>query len=340
MTADAINREVINRVSGKINALLQENYVFPDRVPAIVAESQARLNVVSGFESLDALCKQMTDDLRDISKDCHMLVRYVERPIDKGTSEEPSEMEIEEEMLEARLDGGGIHRVERLAGNIGLIEIRDFYPPRHHADVIPAAMKLVAGTDALIFDLRRNCGGYPDTVAIWMGYLFEETTHLIDLEWRHLKRTDSFWSLPYVPGAPYLDRPLYVLIGPKTVSGGEMFAYALKNRNMATLVGETTKGAAHGRIMFAAEEHIAAHIPAGYPSDPLTGTNWEGVGVAPDISVSSEDAFDRAYSIALVSVADRYQGQDGPRSKVHKEARAAIEEGASTQHGTSDERRQ
>lgn len=82
--------------------------MFPDRVPAIVAESQARLNTAAGFENLDALCKKMTDDLRDISSDRHMLVRYVERPIDRGALEEPSEKEIEEERLEARLDGGGV----------------------------------------------------------------------------------------------------------------------------------------------------------------------------------------------------------------------------------------
>lgn len=325
MHAEIINREAINRISGKVFSLLQENYIFPDRVPAIVEESQARLKAISEFETLDALCKQMTDDLRDISKDRHMLVRYVERPIDKGTLEEPSEKEIQEERLEARLDGGGVHRVERLLGNIGLIEIRDFYPPRHHADVIPAAMELVAGTHALIFDLRRNCGGYPETVAIWMGYLFEETTHLADIEWRYLNRRDAFWSLPYVPGEPYLDRPLYVLTSSKTVSGGEMFAYTLKNRERAVLIGETTKGAAHARIMFAVEEHVAAHIPTGYPSDPLTGTNWEGSGVAPNIAMPSDRAFDHAYSLALQTVIERTKSASaGPEAKAHKEASIAL----------------
>jgi C-terminal processing protease CtpA/Prc len=320
------DRAAIERVSGEVYALLKENYVFPDRVPSIVEESKRRLQAFAEFESLDALCKQMTSDLKDISDDKHMLVRFVERPIDQGTEEEPSEKEIEEERLEARLDGGGIHRVERLAGNVGLIEIRDFYPPRHHADVIPAAMELVAGTHALIFDLRKNRGGYPDTVAIWMGYLFEKQTHLLDLEWRCFKRTDSFWSLPFVPGTPYLDRPVYVLTSPKTVSGGEAFAYVLKNRKRAILVGETTKGAAHGRIMFRAEEHVAAHVPSGYPSDPLTGENWEGVGVAPDIEVSSDQAQEHAYALALQAVIERTANGEPPESRVHEEAAAALAE--------------
>ena len=322
-----IERAVVERVSREVYELLEANYVFPDRVPQIVQESRQRLSEVDSFESLDALCKKLTEDLKEISGDKHMLVRFTERPIDQGTDEEPSEKEIEEERQEARLDGGGIHRVERLPGNVGLIEIRDFYPPRHHADVIPAAMELVAGTHALIFDVRRNRGGYPDTVAVWMGYLFEEQTHLVDLEWRCFKRTDSYCSLPYVPGAPYLDRPVYVLIGPKTVSGGEMFAYALKNRKRATLIGETTKGAAHGRIMFRAEDHVAAHIPSGYPSDPLTGTNWEGTGVAPDIEVPSEEALRHAHRLALQAVIGATSDSSvPPEAGICKEAKAAHEE--------------
>ena len=320
-----VDRAAIERISQEVYDLLEANYVFPDRVLGIVEESRRRLGASERFECLDDLCKKLTEDLKEISGDKHMLVRYTERPIEQGTDEEPSEKEIEEERQEARLDGGGVHRVERLPGNVGLIEIRDFYPPRHHADVIPAAMELVAGTHALIFDLRKNCGGYPDTVAIWMGYLFEEQTHLANLEWRCFERTDSFWSLPYVPGTPYLNRPVYVLIGPKTVSGGEMFAYVLKNRKRATLVGETTKGAAHGRIMFRAEDHVAAHVPSGHPSDPLTGMNWEGTGVAPDIEVPSEAALEHAHRLALQSVIEVSSDANSPEASICEEARTALE---------------
>ena len=58
-----------------------------------------------------------------------------------------------------RLDNFGIHRVERLDGNVGYLDVRRVAVPANAGPAIAAAMELVAGTYALIIDLRHNHGG-------------------------------------------------------------------------------------------------------------------------------------------------------------------------------------
>ena len=145
-----------------------------------------------------------------------------------------------------RLDNFGIHRVERLDGNIGYLDLRRVPVPAIAGPAMAAAMELVAGTYALIIDLRRNGGGAPDGVVFWCSYLFDDhPTHLNDIFRADTGETRQFWALPYVPGPRYLDRPVYVLTGPTTFSGGELLAYDLQALGRATVVGEPTRGGAH-----------------------------------------------------------------------------------------------
>src|SRR2546430_5135707 len=55
-----------------------------------------------------------------------------------------------------RLDNFGIRRVERLDGNVGYLDVRRVAVPANAGTAIAAAMALVAGTYALIIDLRHN----------------------------------------------------------------------------------------------------------------------------------------------------------------------------------------
>lgn len=109
----------------------------------------------------------------------------------------------------------------------------------------------------------------------------------------------QYWTLPYVPGKRYLDKPLYLLLSPQTFSGAEAFSYDLKQLGRATLVGETTKGGAHPVKVWPITEHVQTALPTGSALNPRTGTNWEGCGVTPDIQVPHEQAFHVAYVAAL-----------------------------------------
>jgi C-terminal processing protease CtpA/Prc len=101
-------------------------------------------------------------------------------------------------------------------------------------------MNFVANTDALIFDLRENHGGDPSMVDFMVSYPFREPTHINDLTARHNNETHQYWTLPWVPGQRFIDKPVYVLTSHGTFSGGEEFTFDLKTQKQATIVGEAT----------------------------------------------------------------------------------------------------
>jgi C-terminal processing protease CtpA/Prc len=184
---------------------------------------------------------------------------------------------------------GGIGRVERLDGNVGLLAIDPvLYPAELVGDGYAAAMRLLARTDALIIDLRRCRGGSPGTVALVCSYLLPPETHLNDIYERSPDGENivQSWTLPYVPGPHYgTERPVLVLTSRDTFSGAEELAYDLQQAGRATIVGETTGGGAHPRIGVRLHPHLEASIPVARSVHPVTGTNWEGVGVRPDVEV-------------------------------------------------------
>jgi len=46
-------------------------------------------------------------------------------------------------------------------------------------------------------------------------------------------------------------------------------------------------------------EHFVLFVPTGRGINPITGTNWEGVGVKPDIEAPAQQALKVAYIDAL-----------------------------------------
>jgi C-terminal processing protease CtpA/Prc len=202
-----------------------------------------------------------------------------------------------------RLDNFGIRQVERLDGNVGYLDVRRVAVPANAGPAIGAAMELVAGTYALIIDLRHNGGGAPEGVVFWCSYLLDERpTHLNDIFHADTGETRQFWALPYVPGTRYPDRPVFVLTSGRTFSGGEDFAYTLQALGRATVVGETTGGGAHPTRGFPISAAVHIGIPFARSVNPVTGTNWQGTGVVPDVPADAERAYDVAYARALEEV--------------------------------------
>ena len=72
-----------------------------------------------------------------------------------------------------------------------------------------------------------------------------QPVHLNDIYNRPSNSTRQFWTLPYVPGRRLAGKDVYVLTSSFTFSGGEEFAYNLKQLKRATLVGEVTGGGAN-----------------------------------------------------------------------------------------------
>lgn len=171
------------------------------------------------------------------------------------------------------------------------------------------AMNLVANTEALIFDLRNNGGGDPNMVAFLTSYLFKSAApiHLNSFYYRPEENFKQFWTMPVISGKRYVDKPVYILTSNYTFSGAEEFSYNLKHLKRATIIGEVTGGGANPGYDHQLTKHVSVFIPNGRAINPITQTNWEGVGVIPDIETSKEEAFGTAYKLALHHVIEQYQ---------------------------------
>ena len=135
---------------------------------------------------------------------------------------------------------------------------------------------------AIIFDLRDNTGGFPDSVSLIAGYLFDHPEYMYGP--RGAPTVDSWTNSP-VPGNKLADKPVYVLTSGSTWSGAEQFSYDLKMLKRATLVGETTRGGAHAGVFHRIDDHFGMGIPEEKAINPFGKADWEGVGVQPDVDV-------------------------------------------------------
>jgi len=298
--------------------LLTGNYIFPEKAAAMAAAVRERL-AAGDYDGLDeaALGERVTALFDEMSGDKHLRLR----PTAHAGEVTPSSEDVEA-AWEAHLTrtNHGVAEVRRLPGNIGLIVLTNVTSPESGAAVIAAAMTLVANTGALIFDNRRNKGGSPEGVQLWHSHLFPDSeTHLNDIFDGKTGETRQYWTLPSVPGPRYLDRPVWNLTSSTTFSAGEEFSYNLKVLGRATLVGETTRGGAHPTEVFPLSATFEITVPFARGVNPVTGTNWEGTGVVPDIAVPADDAFDVAYKAALEHVV-----ASGPHQAVLDEAKEAL----------------
>ncbi|NBW10587.1 MAG: hypothetical protein EBR82_21435 [Caulobacteraceae bacterium] len=200
----------------------------------------------------------------------------------------------------------GFRGVQILPGNIGYIDLRQFSeidfsdpkdPARAAAD---AALTFIGGTDAVIFDLRDNGGGAPSMV----GYLtsaFTPANAPIYNIFHSREGTES--EAPEVYHAdPRLNVPVYILISARTGSAAEAFPYTMQAARRAVIVGEASGGAANPGGMVPAGAGFAIFVSMGSPVNPVTGGNWEGAGVKPDVAVSWDKALDTAQTLALEKI--------------------------------------
>ena len=299
MSADE-NRAVVLSLA----QVLRERFAFRERGAAAASEIEAmeRRGEFRGARSAAALLALIDSKVAPIVNDRHFRVRYMGPEVIAGFSEAPpSTEEIAAFHEEVRLRGSEIPDVRWLPGNVGYIRINMFLDTPPGVEKLAAAMGMLADTGALIIDVRGSPGGEPAGVANVIGHLVAERTATVRVETAFDPSGNrTFYAEPRTPG--FTGKPVYVLIDGETGSGAEEFAYDLQAMQRATLVGQTTYGAANPGGFRPLANGFAAFIPMQIVSHTLTGTNWEGVGVRPDVEVASEQALEHAHRLALEAI--------------------------------------
>lgn len=189
----------------------------------------------------------------------------------------------------------GFRKVEVLPGNIGYIRFDQFHESEEAREIAAAALAFVINCDALIFDLRHNGGGTRHINQFISSYLFDKALHLGGMYNRLTDDTTQWWTFDKIPGKRFgPDVPVYILTSSMTFSAAEGFAYWLKDLKRVTIVGETTGGGAHPVHERAVNDRFWMRVPFARAISPVSKTDWEGVGVIPDIKVPASQALEAA----------------------------------------------
>ena len=272
---------------------LRAKYVFPKvgEKMAVSVESSLKNGDYKEIESAGEFAEVLTKQLREICKDKHLRVR-------PGGISAPRRMPGRRQR-----DNHGFVKVESLPGGVGYLKFNFFSGEESARDVASAAMNFLANSEALIIDLRENGGGSPGMVAYLTSYLFEDRVHLNSIYSRPEDETREFWTQPDVPGRKLAESAkVYVLTSSRTFSGAEEFSYNLQNLKRATIVGETTGGGAHPVMAVFLGKRFSMSMPFARAINPITNTNWEGVGVVPDVKVDAGQALDKAIELARAAI--------------------------------------
>ena len=247
---------------------------------------------------------QLTTDLYSVSKDKHIRVRFNPEGVATQVFTAEDSLKFHNQyMSQLKRQNFGFKELKVLDGNIAYLDLRSFSDVEYGGATAVSAMNFLSNSDAIIIDLRMNGGGSPAMIQLITSYLFSsDPVHLNNFYWRPTDSHTQTWTLPHVQGIRSPEKDVYILTSSRTFSAAEEFSYNLKHLKRATLIGETTGGGAHPGGTVDATHEFSIFVPSGRAINPITNTNWEGIGVVPHIKVSADDALETAQIKALESL--------------------------------------
>lgn len=277
-------------------ANLKGHYVYPDVAQKMADALLADEKSGEDDAKMDGgtFAALLTRQMREVSPDMHLALVYSQTPLPQHPAgPTPEDLAHYREAMKA--ENCTFEKVEILPNNIGYLKLNSFPDISVCRPTATAAMASLNHADAIIFDLRGNGGGEPEMVALMAAYLFDHPEY-----WYNPREntTQRSWTRSPVPGNRLADKPVYVLTSARTFSGAEQFCYDLKMLKRATLVGETTGGAAHSGVWHRIDDHFGMGIPETKPINPFSKPDWAETGVEPDIKVKAVNALETAKKLA------------------------------------------
>lgn len=306
-SSPTLDQAAQRQVVANLETALRDNYVFPDRIPAIAAELDRR--VQSQPVDSEAFAVSLTQGLFKASDDLHFSVAFNPDEVNanrrkKTEGEATSQAERDRE----RAAGFGFRDARRLDGGLAYIRFDFFADPQYAQEIAAGAMRFAEGADGLIIDLRYNNGGVLETAQLLMSYLYPAGKEQKFFDYFYNENgarvERSQWNLAAVPGRRSPDIPVVVLTGSTSFSAAEWMAFSLQKLGRATIIGEQTAGGAHPVTRTPIDDRFMLQVPFGQIHDPVDGRDFEGVGVTPDIAVPAPDALLAAQRFLLKRRAD------------------------------------
>ncbi|MGF7154370.1 S41 family peptidase [Novosphingobium gossypii] len=290
-------------VIAAIGTAFRTSYVFPEKVPAIAAKlDRARKAGRYTVTNPNEFAGLITADLREASHDGHAFLAYdparfaAASAVPAGA---PAQDLADFDTAVARRDHYGLAEQRILAGNVRYLKIAGFeWVSDETGKAYDDAMRFLKGGDAVIIDLRGNGGGSSEAVQYLVSHFLKAgTLEITFLEAGH----DPVQTrvLDNLPAGRMIGKPLYVLVDQGSASAAESFAYDVQQFKLGQLVGATTAGAANNNAFVPIAPGFMLSVSMGRPVHAVSKTNWEGIGVAPDVAAVPAQALDQAHLLAV-----------------------------------------
>ncbi len=175
---------------------------------------------------------------------------------------------------------------EKVIGSVGYIRILAFH--ENTVDQFKSAYSALEeeGVSSYVFDVRNNDGGSLDAATAVIAYLMPRGRYAAMVS--HAGEVTEFIS----EGTHSLSLPATVLVNSRTAGEAELFAGALQQFELATVVGETTAGKARVQQYFPLKTDNAALKLSVGELQWLTGESFQDKGIVPGLEVSLEKGQD------------------------------------------------
>jgi len=305
----SIDKAEKKAVIDSICANLEREYIFPKITHKYIDKLKEyfQSGKYDSIKEPEKFAAKLTEDLATIHKDEHLHIWYNPEWIkNEKQRAELDEAAILRKKRQERNVNYGFEEIKILPGNIGYLKLNSFSYNTDAFNAATGAMNFLSNTDALIIDLRENGGGSPEMVQFLCSYFLENPRkHLNSFYYKEKDKTTQYWTYTYLPGKRLDKIDLYLLTSKNTFSAAEEFSYNLKHLKRATVIGETTGGGAHDNKFIILNDNFEMGLPFARAMNPVTKTNWEGIGVEPDVKVASDRALETAQVSAIKKMSEK-----------------------------------
>lgn len=169
-----------------------------------------------------------------------------------------------------------------LANNVGYIQIAEFDEVTDTQFKTALTDLTSQGMKGLVIDLRDNPGGRLDIVCNMLDLILPEGI-IVYTEDKNGTREEEKSDANDI-----LNVPLSVLINGNSASASEIFAGAVKDYKIGTLVGTTSFGKGIVQRLYPLEDGTAVKLTISKYYTP-NGNNIHGIGIKPDVEIDLTD---------------------------------------------------
>ena len=187
--------------------------------------------------------------------------------------------------------------------SIGIVKVREFNltTPVQFKNAVNSLLE--SGCEKFVFDVRNNSGGSLDSVAAMISYFANPKDVLFSRKDRNGTITTDYCEIRTYGGeradcsvaeeemGMYRNYENVVLVNEYTASAAELFAAALSDYELTTMVGVQTYGKGTTQTIYNLSNY--GDYKGGFKVTtryyyPPTSDNYDGVGITPDVIVEPD----------------------------------------------------